>query len=507
VTVSASIRILPDALRRLADRAPERPLVEGDFPPLTYGTAARLSAGGSSALRAAGVGAGDRVVVALPFGADYVASYLSVLRTAVVVPVPHDASGPTLAKYLADTQARAAILGDGREALDLRGLPELRAVFGRRPARLDAHVAVHDISDLWRHAVTPDPPLHEEDLALILYTSGSSASPKGVMLSHRAISSNAVSVVEYLKLDERERTAMLLAPHYSYGDSLLRTHLVAGGCLVKIESATMPGRAVEEIRRGACTGISGVASAFALLLTEATFDGPSLPTVRYLTQAGGPIPRALVSRLRAAFASARLFLMYGQTEAGPRLTYLPPEDLDRKPFSVGIPVPGVSLEVVSDSGSPVERGQPGELVARGDGVMMGYWRDPSGTQAVLRNGTLHTRDLAWIDSDGYVHLIGRKDEVIKSGSHRIHPREVEEVIEGIDEVAACVVVARPDSVLGAVVVAVVVPRGGAKEAVRAVFRACRERLPEHKRPVRVEIDASLPTGASGKVARGTLRGA
>ena len=345
---------------------------------------------------------------------------------------------------------------------------------------------------------TPAPP---DDLALILYTSGTTGAPKGVMLSHANLLANARSVIAYLGLGPDDGVLSVLPFYYAYGASVLHTHLISGARVVLAPNLVFPQLVVEAIARERVTGFSGVPSTFALLLDRVALHEYDLSSLRYLTQAGGAMTTTLANRLRAALPRPRLFVMYGQTEATSRLTWLPPEQLDRKPGSVGIPVDGVSLKVLREDGSEAASGEAGDVWVHGPNVMQGYWNDPAATAAVLRDGWLRTGDIGHLDHEGYLFLAGRRSDMIKTGAHRVHPDDIEQAIAEMDGVIEVAVVGVDDEVLGQVIKAFVVTETLPERGVERVKAHCRARLAPYKIPRHVEFVTALPRTASGKVRR------
>src|SRR5690606_18608619 len=262
-----------------------------------------------------------------------------------------------------------------------------------------------------------------EDLAMIIYTSGTTGRPKGVMISHGNLAANTAAIVAYLGLHPADRGLCVLPFHFSYGNSMLHTHLAAGATLIIEDNVAFPQMVLRRMQDEAVTGFSGVPSTFALLLGRCRLQDYDLSSVRYITQAGGAMPHPLIQRLRTELPSARLFVMYGQTEATGRLTYLDPADLDRKLGSVGKPVAGVEIQVCDASGRELPPGEIGEIRARGPNIMLGYWRDPQATQQVLRDGWLYTGDLGHKDNEGFLYIDGRAVEMIKVGAFRVSPQE------------------------------------------------------------------------------------
>jgi acyl-CoA synthetase (AMP-forming)/AMP-acid ligase II len=243
----------------------------------------------------------------------------------------------------------------------------------------------------------------------------------------------------------------------------------------------------------------------AILLHRSDLAARTFPTLRYVTQAGGPMPPAHVRRLVEALPRTRVIVMYGATEASARLSWLPPERLAEKLGSIGIPIPGVELRVLRQDGSEAATDEVGEIVARGANIMAGYWGDPQGTAEVLDAQGFHTGDLGRRDADGFFWVVGRKREMIKSGAHRISPREIEDVLLLHTAVEEAAVVGRPDEVLGEVVVAHVTARPGMAPSPEDLKRLCQERLPLPKVPVEIHVREVMPRNAAGKVDKLALR--
>ena len=459
-------------------------------------------------LAGAGVREGDRIGLLFRNCPQYVAAYYGALRLgAGIVPMnPHERAG-VLARQMEHCGARI-VVGDAdhpewpavESALPVSGIavralavqagPDAAASF---LAQLGSPPGVHPVPD-----VTPGDP---ERMACIIYTSGTTGQPKGVMLSHRNLVSNTLSIIEYLGLDRHDRGLVVLPFHFSYGNSVLHTHLAAGAELLLEDSLAYPHLVLQRMQDEKVTGFSGVPSTFAVLLSRCRLADYDLRSLRYLTQAGGPMPRPNISRLRDELPDVSLYIMYGQTEASARLSYLPPERLDDKLGSVGIGIPGVELAVRRLDGSRAAVGETGEIVARGPNIMMGYWRDETATRAVLADGWLHTGDLGHFDADGFLYIDGRAVEMIKVGAFRISPQEVEEVISALPGVEEIGVTSIDDDLLGQAVKAVIVVSPGARLDVRAVKAHCRAHLAAYKIPKEIEFAEVLPRTATGKIQR------
>jgi len=341
--------------------------------------------------------------------------------------------------------------------------------------------------------------------AAIFYTSGSTGTPKGVMLSHRNLISNTIATVEYLHLTRDDSVIVILPFYYIYGNSLLLTHLLMGGRLVIDNRFALPQVVLETMIKERVTGFSGVPSNFMILLGNSNFTSGKLEHLRYLTQAGGSMAPEVIRKVMAAFPDKEIFIMYGQTEASPRISYLPPELLKDKVGSIGIPVPGIEIKVADENGDEVPPGEVGEIIVSGDCVMLGYWNQPEEQGQVLKNGWLYTGDLARWDNDGFLFIVSRKKEIIKVGGNRVSAKEIEERILEHRKVLEVAVIGIEDNVLGEAIKGVVVLRKGQTASAGDIRNHCRAALAHHKVPKYIEFVDSLPKHQSGKVNKLALR--
>jgi acyl-CoA synthetase (AMP-forming)/AMP-acid ligase II len=344
------------------------------------------------------------------------------------------------------------------------------------------------------------PERQTDEPAMMIYTSGTTSRPKGVLLSNGNLVANARAIAAYLRITPNDKVLCGLPFHFSYGSSVLNSNLISGAQLLLEDNFAFPQQTLKKMQEEGVTGFPGVPSTFALLLGRCQLSDFDLSKLRYLTQAGGSMPRAQIEKLRQQLPHTQVFIMYGQTEATARLSYLSPEHLEAKLGSVGMPLPGVEIEVRSE-GKVVATGETGEICAHGPNIMLGYWREPELTAQVLRDGWLHTGDLGHLDSEGFLYIDGRAVEMIKVGAFRVSPQEVEEVLAtfpGVEEVA---VTGIADEVLGQSIKAVIVLREGAPADLRGIKGHCRQYLASYKVPKIVEFAAVLPRTASGKVQR------
>lgn len=460
-------------------------------------------------LRGAGVRPGDRVVLALESDAPYVVALHAVLACgATFVPLAPTTRPQRLAFVLQDTEATALLAearGAERDDAFLREqCPALRVVLpaGERP---EDPAAEPGPATAWPATAAID-----QDLAAIIYTSGSTGRPKGVMLTHLNMLSAWRSVQAYLGLHEDDVIGLALPPTFSYGLYHVLMGLGLGATVVLEQQAAFPLKVAQTMERERVSVFPAVPTLFSALLglpQLASFDHGAL---RLVSSAAAALPEAMVPRIRAAWPRARLFSMYGMTECK-RISYLPPEELERRPGSVGCGMPNQEHWLVDEAGRRLPHGSTGELVVRGSHVTPGYWRRAEETAERLRPGpregerVLHTGDLFRSDEEGYLYFVARLDDIIKSRGEKVAPREVEEVIHRVPGVLACAVIGVPDPLLGQAVKAFVTLAPGTTTSARDIVRHCQASLESHQVPKHVDIVEALPLTDSGKVRHATLR--
>lgn len=488
----------------IAAAEPERPAVVEGARRLSYGALAVEARRFAETLAARGVGRGDRVAILLPNSIEaVVAWYGAWIAGCVVVPLNVQARARDFAPWLAHSEARAVVHEAGNAAvagaLDEIGASGVLRVSVTKSKAGEGAAIEWLTSAAAASARSTD---LDAELALVLYTSGTTGRPKGVMLSHANLAANVDAIIAYLGLTGADSIVSSLPFYYSYGASVLNTHLAVGARLVIEPNLVFPHVLVETMARERVTGFSGVPSTFALLLQRVKLDKYDLSSLRYVTQAGGGMAPALTRRVRDTWPGARLFIMYGQTEATARLTWLPPERLDDKLGSAGVPIAGMELEVRREGGERAAPGEVGEVWVRGASVMLGFLNDEAATRDVIREGWLRTGDMGHLDEEGFLFLAGRRSDMIKSGANRIHPADIEEVIAELPDVVEVAVVGVDDEVLGQAIKAFVVASSPiAPDRIKA---HCRDRLAVYKIPKSIEFVSSLPKTASGKVQRALL---
>lgn len=346
----------------------------------------------------------------------------------------------------------------------------------------------------------------ENDLALLAFTSGSTGLPKAVMVTHWNVQCNTEDIILYLHLTNQDRVMAVLPLSYCFGLSLLHTHLRMGGSVVLCSSFMFPAKVLDEMEARRCTGFAGVPSTYQILLRKTNFAQRRFRALQWMQQAGGKLPAPMIAELAAAQPEVKLFVMYGQTEATARLSYLEPEMLATKLGSIGRGLSSTRLEVLKEDGTPVEPGsdEVGEIVASGPNITRGYWRSPEETARFFRNGRLHTGDLARVDHDGFLYVVDRARDFIKSAGNRVSPQEVEETISIHRDVLHVAVVGVPDEWFGEAIAAFVVPRSRELLDEGQIKAFCNERLPNHKVPQYVYVVDSLPMNEFGKVLKTKL---
>ena len=462
---------------------------------------------------------GDRVILVSENSLFWLAAYLGSLWAGFIcVPLATSISPHDLDYVLEITGARIAFMQAGFAARAAEHLQRTNVVTDRVLPDLPGCISQISFSEMRLGAGLARPPLpmvHGNELAALMFTSGSTGRPRGVMVSHANIVANTESIIQYLGMNSQDRMMVVLPFHYCFGASLLHTHLRVGGSLVVDQRFRYPEVVLQRMAETECTGFAGVPSHFQILLRSSSLRNKTFPHLRLVQQAGGCLASSFISELRQALPSAKVFVMYGQTEATSRLSYLPPELLDSKPGSVGRGIPGVKLRVLNELREQVRPGEVGEIVAEGANVTKGYWRAPEESAVCFRDGRLHTGDLATVDPDGFIYIVGRTKDFLKCGGERVSCRQLEEKLLEFEGLLEAAVIGAPDDVLGEAVWAfVVADEGNCKGS--CAWRACRgvrerlrgfclEHLPPQLRPKAVFMLESLPKNAAGKVLKAALK--
>lgn len=482
---------------------------------MTYAEIETLSNKVAGYLRERGIRKGDRVAILYENSFDYVIAYFAALKTgAVEVSLNTETTVETVTYALQDSGAKAVISGKKYSRCLVQALQKASEVREVIIEQKDVsafeeigHCHPVSIGHIYENGDAGFSGTRgiDIDLASITYTTGSTSRPKGVMLSHLNIVSNTRSIVEYLALTDRDRILVVLPFFYVYGKSLLTTHFYVGGSMVIENRFVFPEVVLDTMKSTEVTGFAGVPSTFLILLNRSRVNEYTFDMLRYVTQAGGSMAPGVQKKVAEAFAPARLFIMYGATEAAPRLSYLDPDVLPNKWGSIGKAVSNVDLFVADEKGHPLPPHSEGQIVARGSNIMAGYWNDPLETDRVLRDGLYYTGDIGTTDEDGYLYVVGRSKDFIKAGGFRISAKEVEDALLDIDDIQEAAVIGVDDSILGEAVKAFIVQRDHVELTQEKIKESLKSLLPAYKHPKYIEFIPSIPKGKAGKVLKTELR--
>lgn len=510
-------------LRGSALRFPDKEaLVHGDKR-LTYKEVSARVAGLASGLRAAGLRRGERVGIYLDPGIAQVISIFGISQAGgVFVPANGTLFPDQVAHIIRDCTVSALITSEAKldSLLAVLGMiPSLRfLVVVSKDKGSATPLRIYDFEAMTNTAVEnscTDWGI-EKDLAAILYTSGSTGKPKGVMLSHANLLAGASIVSTYLDITSADRILAVLPFSFDAGLNQLITAFQQSGTLILI-NFVFAKQIVEILVKERITGLAGVPTVWSLLVQpSSTLQKNAPPALRYITNTGGAMPQSVLGVLRAALPRTRIFLMYGLTEAF-RSTYLPSEEVDRRPTSMGKAIPNTEILVVDDQGRPCKPGEVGELVHRGPTVCLGYWGNPQATDGVLKPNPLrapetghadrvcYSGDLVKMDEEGFLYYVGRRDTMIKSSGFRISPTEVEEVVFQSGKVRHAAAIGVPDELLGQAVKVFVASSDGEPLDKDSLLAFCSEKMPRYMVPKFIEVMDELPKTSSGKVDYTSLR--
>ncbi len=506
--------LVHELLERSAERTPDKVgLICGDQR-LTY---AELEASANRlayALRARNVNRGDRVVLWLPNTVELVIAIFAVMKAGCVFVTMNPTAKADKIAYVANNCDACTLITLGRHAsiasnLQLK-VASIQTVILISPVP-DEDISSNSLSyDGIQEEYPDDRPEKvniDLDLACLIYTSGSTGEPKGVMSDHSNVVFATGSIVEYLENVEDDIVINVLPLAFDYGLYQLLMTFMFGGTLVLERSFAYPAAVLQRIQDEGVTGFPGVPTMFAVLL-QMDLSHYDLSSLRYITNTAAALPTTHIEELRLTFPSVRIYSMYGLTETK-RTLYLPTEQLDRRPGSVGIAIPGTEVWIEDDQGNKLDAGEIGELIVRGRHVMRGYWGDEQATNERYKPGALpgesvcYTGDLFKMDDEGYLYFVSRKDDIIKSRGEKVSPKEVENVLYSMRGVLEAAVIGVPDPILGEAVKAFVVVDGEGLDE-NTIFAHCKAHLEDFLVPKYLEICRELPKTASGKIQKSGL---
>ena len=517
-TLDEAVPLLADYLRISAAAHPDKIALVCGQQRRTYRELDERSNAVAHALIAGGVARADRVLIFADNTVETVISFWAVLKAGAIVVLVNPLTKSGKLGYLIADCRPTAVITDGHLHVAWRDAvqsPHVKLVIvsGKLRDEQAAHLPhlLHFEAALsagdHRHA--PARRGIDLDLAAIIYTSGSTGDAKGVMLTHRNMLTAATSIASYLEMCEDDVVLGVLPLAFDYGLYQMILSFGVGARLVLERSFTFPAQVLKTVVAEGVTGFPGVPTIFALMADMPTLGTFDFSKIRFVTNTAAALPQKHIAMLQEIFPRARIYSMYGLTECK-RCSYLPPQDIARKPGSVGIAIPNTELWIVDEQDRPVGPRVVGQLVIRGATVMKGYWENPGATARKLRPGpvpgesVLYTGDYCVRDDEGYLYFVGRMDEVFKSRGEKVAPKEVENALCEIPGVKEAAVFGVPDEVLGNAVKALVVLARGADWSPKDLQRECQGRLVNFMVPKFVEIVAQLPKSPNGKIDKATL---
>jgi long-chain acyl-CoA synthetase len=462
----------------------------------TYGELRQACAQIFCTLINSGLEQGDRISILGGNDLFWIASYLAILKLgAVAVPLPSVTTLEDLQRKIQFVQCKAI-------CIERRFQRKFAGALGGEITQFSEDKLDGQASARWDDIRTQ---VEVDQNASLMLTSGTTSRPRAVQITHHNIQANTDSIIEYLGLTNLERMLVVLPFYYCFGTSLLHTHLRVGGSLVLCNTFAYPETALDMIEATQSTALAGVPSTYMTLLRNTSFPGRQLKSLHKIQQAGGKLPVVFIKELMAVLPEAQIYIMYGQTEATARLSYLPPELLSSKIGSIGRGIPGVQLKVIGEDGSPVKPGEVGEIYAWGDNISPGYYNDAEASAEKFIDGALRTGDLATLDEDGFLYIVDRKSDFIKVLGHRVSSQEIEAIVLERPEIVSAAAVGEQDDVQGEAIKVFVTVKNGSTITSDELINYCKTKMVRYMVPKKIVVVDQLPLNAHGKVVKSALK--
>jgi amino acid adenylation domain-containing protein len=504
-------------LENSADRLPDKVALICEDKRLTYREINSFANQLSTALIDMGIKRQDRIVIFLDNSPESVISLFGILKTGAIFIILNPTMKSKKLNYiLKDSGAKALITQKSKARIVTEAInkaPALEHIFwvGKLehsqknfPSTISSHIW-EDIFTRPNAVVTMPQTFNIDlDLASIIYTSGSTGEPKGVMSAHYNMVAAAKSISHYLKNEEDDIIMDVLSLSFDYGLYQILMAFFFGGTVVLERSFAYPYKIIEKLIQEKVTGFPIVPTMLAILLEMTNLSKFDFSYLRYISNTAAPLPVTHIKKLQRLLPHVKIYSMYGLTECK-RVSYLPPDQLDQRPESVGIPIPNEEVFIFDEDGQEVEPKEVGELVVRGSNVMQGYWNDPEETARVFRPGRyggetlLYTGDLFKKDEEGYLYFIARKDDLIKTKAERVSPKEIENVLYEMNGVIEAAVIGVPDEIFGQAIKAFIITNEKSELNDRDVMKYCMKNLEPFMIPKYVEFRSALPKTTSGKI--------
>ncbi len=503
---------LSTVLRESRLAHPDKPAVILDEHRLSYTMVDHAADRVAQALRDNGIAPGTAVGLMLPNVPQFPIVYFGILRAGcIAVPMNVLLKAPEVHYYLEDSGAQAFFFWGDFAAEAIRGCAELDAL------KLVVSVAAapgtappEGAEDFMNLVVSVTPteeiaPTRPDDTAIILYTSGTTGKPKGAQLTHDNLLMNAIVGARIAGVVDSDVTLATLPFFHAFGASnVMNTGFYAGATLSLLPRFD-PVRALQMIQRDGITIFAGVPTMYIAFLKAYDEGEWDISTIRLAISGGAALPEQVLREFEEKFG-APILEGYGLSESSPSATFNRP-DRPRKVGSIGMPVWGVELKVIDDTGKDLGNGEHGEICIRGHNVMKGYHNRPEATaETIDADGWLHTGDIGYRDDDGYYFIVDRKKELVIRGGFNVYPREIEEVLYSHPAVAEAAVFGTPDPTMGEEVVAAVCLRPGASATPDELIAYTKERVAAYKYPRRIWVLDTLPKGPTGKILKLELKG-